>query len=43
MKEALTRCSFFIMVRGDKAGQAGIWMGRADLEWKVKQGSKVFG
>lgn len=29
------------MLRGDKAGQAGIQMGRADLEWKVKWGSEV--
>lgn len=31
------------MLRGDKAGQAGIQMGRADLEWKVKFGSEVGG
>lgn len=31
------------MLRGDKAGQAGIQMGRADMEWKVKWGSEVGG
>lgn len=43
MKEALKGNSCFITVRGDKAGQAGIQMWRADLEWKVKWGSEVGG
>lgn len=43
MKEALKRSSCFITVRCDKAGQAGIQMGRADLEWKVEWGSEVGG
>lgn len=43
MKEALTRSSYFIMVKGNKAGQEGVQKGRADLEWKVKWGSEVGG